>query len=257
MRPARLYEPAETLGPLWRVDAARTLFVGPLDYNAPHQHGAPVFLSSLGGPFGVRIAGGGWRACEAAMVPAGVVHELKVGMEPISVLYVEPSIFGADAFRPLMRDVEEENGALVGRSNVISLVRRLHEDRDSALWAGEALDDLLQFGGRHARRTIDPRISSAIKMLDADEPVSLARAAASVGLSPSRLQHRFSDEVGVPFRRYRAWMRMRRAIGAVVHGANLTEAAHAAGFSDQPHFAHDFRKTFGAPASFSLTGVRR
>lgn len=256
-RLARLYEPAEEPGPLWRVDAARTLFVGPLDYNAPHQHGAPVFLSSLGGPFGIRMAGGRWLACEAAMVPAGVVHELKVGMEPISVLYVEPSVSGAETFKPLMRDVEETSGALVGRSNIISLVRRLHEDRDSAIWAGEALDDLLDFGGRHARRTIDPRIARAVTLLDADEPVSLSEAATAVGLSPSRLQHRFSEEVGVPFRRYRAWMRMRRAIGAVVCGANLTQAAHAAGFSDQPHFAHDFRRTFGAPASFSLTGVRR
>ncbi|WP_378149244.1 helix-turn-helix transcriptional regulator [Chenggangzhangella methanolivorans] len=252
-----MYEPAAGPGPLWRVDAARTLFVGPLDYNAPHQHGAPVFLSSLGGPFGVRIADGPWRACEAAMVPAGVVHELRVGMDPIAVLYVEPSVAGADAFRPLMRDVEETGAALVGRSNVISLVRRLHEDRDSAAWAGEALDDVLDFGGRRARRSIDPRVAAAIGLLEANDRLSLADAALAVSLSPSRLQHLFAEEAGVPFRRYRAWTRMRRAIGAVIGGANLTEAAHAAGFSDQPHFAHDFRRTFGAPASFSLTGVRR
>lgn len=257
MPPARLYEPAVEPGPLWRVDEARTLFVGPLDYNAAHQHGAPVFLSSLGAPFGLRIEDGPWLSCEAAMAPAGLLHELDVGLEPIAVLYVEPSAAGADVFRPLMRDCEEIGGALVGRSDVVSLVRRLHEDRDSAAWAGEALDDLMDFGGRHARRAIDPRVAAAIKLLDADEPVSLGDAARAVGLSPSRLQHRFSEEAGVPFRRYRAWMRMRRAIGAVIGGANLTAAAHAAGFADQPHFAHDFRKTFGAPASFSLTGVRR
>ena len=191
------------------------------------------------------------------MVPAGVSHELKVGLEPIAVLYVEPSAAGADVFRPLLRDVEETGGALTGRSNVVSLMRRLHEDRDSAAWAGEALDDLLDFGARRARRAIDPRIAAAIRLLETDEPVSLEDAAHTVGLSPSRLRHRFGEETGVPFRRYRAWTRMRRAIGAVIAGANLTRAAHEAGFSDQPHFAHDFRKTFGAPASFSLTGVRR
>lgn len=257
MRPARLYEPAGDPGPLWRVDEARTLFVGPLDYNAPHQHGAPVFLSSLGAPFGLRVAGGPWLTCEAAMVPAGLSHELNVGLEPIAVLYVEPSAAGADVFRPLMRDCEETGGALVGRSNVVALARRLHEDRDSAGWAGEALDDLLDFGERRARRAIDPRVAAAVRALDADEPISLDAAARAAGLSASRLRHRFSEETGVPFRRYRAWMRMRRAIGAVISGANLTEAAYAAGFADQPHFAHDFRRTFGAPASFSLTGVRR
>ena len=83
---------------------------------------------------------------------------------------------------------------------------------------------------------------------------SLAR---SVGLSSSRLQHLFTENVGVPFRRYRAWVRMRRAIAAVVAGANFTGAAHAAGFADQAHFANDFRRTFGAPASRSLLGIRR
>lgn len=254
---ARLYEPATAPRPLWRVDDARTLFVGPLDYNAPHQHGAPVFLSSLGGPFGLRLGGGAWLGCEAAMVPAGVVHELRVGMEPIAVLYVEPSAAGAAAFAPLMRDAEETGGGLVGRSNVTALVRDLFEDRRSPDWAGEALDAMLAFGVAHARRAIDSRVSAAIRALGGDAPLPLAAAAARVGLSPSRLQHLFAAEVGVPFRRYRAWMRMRRAIGAVVEGANLTTAAHEAGFADQPHFAHDFRRTFGAPASLSLTGVRR
>jgi AraC-like DNA-binding protein len=50
---------------------------------------------------------------------------------------------------------------------------------------------------------------------------------------------------------------MRRAIEEIVAGANFTAAAHAAGFADQAHFAHDFRRTFGAPASRSLSGVRR
>ena len=93
--------------------------------------------------------------------------------------------------------------------------------------------------------------------LAGDAPLSLSQAAQASGLSPSRLHHLFTAEVGVPFRRYRAWTRMRRAIEAVVAGANFTAAAYEAGFADQPHFAHDFRRTFGAPASRSLTGVRR
>ncbi|TXM93608.1 helix-turn-helix transcriptional regulator, partial [Methylobacterium sp. WL122] len=86
---------------------------------------------------------------------------------------------------------------------------------------------------------------------------SVGALAASVGLSASRFQHLFTDAVGVPFRRYRGWLRMRRAIGAVIDGNNFTGAAHAAGFADQAHFAHDFRRTFGAPASLSLRDIRR
>lgn len=258
-----MYEPAagrsDELRPLWRLDAARTLFVGPLRYNASHAHGAPVFLSSLGGPFGLRVAGGRWLACEAAMIPAGVAHELDLQGEPLAVLYVEPSVAGAAALAPLVADAKETGGALVGRSHVRHLARALYEDRGSLAWAGEALDDLLGFGSRHARRSIDPRVACAVRALETAEPnaepdvAALARAA---NLSPSRLQHLFAAEIGVPIRRYRAWARMRRAIDAIVAGANFTTAAHAAGFADQAHFAHDFRRTFGAPASVSLTRVR-
>jgi AraC-like DNA-binding protein len=42
----------------------------------------------------------------------------------------------------------------------------------------------------------------------------------------------------------------------VAQGASFTTAAHAAGFADQSHFTHDFRRTFGAPPSVSLLRVR-
>jgi len=51
----------------------------------------------------------------------------------------------------------------------------------------------------------------------------------------------------VPFRRYRAWHRLRAAIREVAGGSSFTAAAHAAGFADQAHFTRVFSRTFGAP----------
>jgi AraC-like DNA-binding protein len=84
----------------------------------------------------------------------------------------------------------------------------------------------------------------------------VAEVARRVGLSASRFQHLFAEEIGVPFRRYRSWHRLRAAIREVGKGANFTAAAHAAGFSDQAHFSNEFRRTFGAPPSASLRMVR-
>jgi AraC-like DNA-binding protein len=134
-------------------------------------------------------------------------------------------------------------------------------------WAGAAIDDLVAYSSARAPRAIDPRIARAIETLathddpekdDAGKPhPSVAAAARTAGLSTSRFQHLFKDGVGVSYRRYRVWARMRAALRDVVAGSNFTTAAHAAGFCDQAHFSHAFRRTFGAPASKSLARIRR
>lgn len=257
-RPAHLYEraglSAEAPRPFWYLDQGRTCFIGPLIYNAAHQHGAPVFLAGLYGPFGLRIDGGDWHTCRTAVIPAGVSHELDVGGQPIGVFYIEPSIDGAQALASLVREGEALDGALVGRAGEFGLLRELWEDAASLGWASAALDDLIGFAKPRARRAFDPRIARAMAAMDGPVPVEAAALAAD--LSPSRFQHIFTEEVGVPFRRYRAWMRMRAAIAEIAAGSSFTQAAHAAGFCDQAHFNKDFRRTFGAAPSISLFRVR-
>lgn len=258
----RLYEPAATatgeLDALWHVDEWRTFFAGPLDYNASHQHGAPVYLAGLYGKFGLRLEGGRWLSCRTAVIPAGVRHELNIGGNPLAVFYIEPNVAGVDALTPLVRNAREVDGGLVGTTGEVKLLRDLYEDRAATHWARPALIDLLGFARRRAVREIDPRVARVVERVSArdDDLTPVAELAASAGLSASRFQHLFTREVGVPFRRYRAWHRMRAAIREIVSGNNFTRAAHAAGFFDQAHFAHDFRRTFGAPATRSLSRVR-
>lgn len=256
-----LYERAASeaaLGPLWHVAGAHTFFAGPLIHNASHQHGAPVYLAGLYGRFRLRIGNRSWSTCRTAMIPAGVPHELILGGEPVAVFYIEPCMAGHDALVPLVRDAHEEGGAVIGDTGEITMLRELYEDRDATSAAGEALADLLACSAAKARREIDGRLRQALALLheSSDDVIPAAMAARSVGLSASRFQHLFTAEIGVPYRRYRAWLRMRRSIREIVAGSNFTAAAHAAGFCDQAHFAHDFRRTFGAPASVSLLDLR-
>ncbi|HEX5959011.1 MAG TPA: helix-turn-helix domain-containing protein [Hyphomicrobiaceae bacterium] len=246
------------LKPIWQVGAGSSLFIGPLDRNAPHAHSVPVLLGGLYEPFRLRIAGTGWHRCRAAVVPAGVSYEFNIGGSPLAVLYLEPTLAGADALVPLVQNAVEAGGALVAQAGELSLLRELYEDRRSMAWVGTATNDLLTFSNRRIRRRLDERIARVLRAMDPrhEGPVSAASAARSVGLSSSRFQHLFAEQVGVPFRRYRTWHRLRLAIGEAVAGSNLTAAAHTAGFSDQAHFAHSFRRTFGAPASPSLLMLR-
>jgi len=243
--------------PIWYLDRARALFAGPLGRNARHQHSTPVFLAGLYGRFALRIGEDPWRTCRAAAIPAGLPYEFDMDGEPLAVLYAEASAAGTERLARLVHQAEEAHGALIGHGGDIAELREMYEDLDSASWIARGLDDLLGFAGARAR-PLDPRMARVVGTLheNYDDLRRVGAIADSVGLSPSRFQHVFTKEIGVPFRRYRAWCRMRAAIGAVLDGNNLTAAAHEAGFADQAHFARDFRRTFGAPATPSLSRVR-
>src|SRR5262249_19593567 len=69
------------------------------------------------------------------------------------------------------------------------------------------------------------------------------------GLSASRFQHVFRQEFGVAVRPYVRWLRLQRAACDLISGASLSQAAHAAGFSDAAHMTRTFRSTVGVAPS--------
>lgn len=76
-----------------------------------------------------------------------------------------------------------------------------------------------------------------------------------VSLSPSRFSHWFVEQTGLPLRSYVKWMRLMASLQHVATGTSLTEAAHAAGFSDAAHFSRTFRTLFGIDPSSALANV--
>lgn len=234
------------------------MFAGPLQRNASHSHSVPVLLTGIYGDFDLCLRNGAWQRCRAAVVPAAVPYAFDMHGDVLAVAYFEPGTAHVEALATLIESGVEHEGALLGHCSVSGLMRELFEDQGSATWAGEALHGLVCRTSSHERRTIDPRVRRVLARLQSgvDTVSGAARAADEVGLSVSRFQHLFTAQAGVPYRRYRAWQRMLRAIREVVAGSSFTSAAHAAGYSDQAHFAHDFRRMFGAPASPSLRNAR-
>lgn len=80
-------------------------------------------------------------------------------------------------------------------------------------------------------------------------PVGGGELAAQLGISVSRLTHLFTEQVGIPLRRYVLWLRLRIAISRVQAGDDLTGAAHGAGFADSAHLTRTTREMFGLPPS--------
>jgi AraC-like DNA-binding protein len=149
---------------------------------------------------------------------------------------------------------------LVGQTPALGPFRALYEDRASLSFAGEMLDDLVNFvRAGNGPPLLDPRVARVIEWLG-HNPADLTPLDQLVrpdGLSVSRFLHLFSEMVGVPFRRFRIWNRLRAASGMALRGANLTGAAISAGFSDSAHFSRLHRETFGVTPSCILGRLAR
>ena len=65
----------------------------------------------------------------------------------------------------------------------------------------------------------------------------------------------FTQQVGMPLRKYLLWRRLLFGIRRLGNGASVTSAAVEAGFADGAHFSRVFRATFGCKPS-SLANMR-
>lgn len=255
----RLYERAAAALPppasIMHMDEGRALWVSTTGFLSSHNGGAPVYLAGLHGKFRLRMRGGDWRLCRAAVIPPGLWHELDFHGEPFAALYLEPNVGGSDRLIGLLREKEAVDGVVVGAPDQTELLRTLYECPDSERFVEDELASLLRFSTRKANAaSVDPRVRAVVEFLHAncDDLTPVSELARAVGLSASRFQHLFSAQLGAPFRRYRAWNRLRSAWRGISKGETITAAALDAGFFDSAHFAHEFRKTFGATASPNL-----
>lgn len=93
------------------------------------------------------------------------------------------------------------------------------------------------------------RVLGRLKESSLVEDVSLASLAKLAGLSESRFMRAFTEDVGIPLRPYVRWLKLERAAIAIATGAELSEAAHAAGFADAAHMTRSFREMYGVTPS--------
>ncbi len=89
------------------------------------------------------------------------------------------------------------------------------------------------------------KLFDIIKSYENLDEIKLKDVASKIALSESRLLHLFKDEVGVTFRKYILWQKLKRAVEAQAQGRSITDVAIAAGFSDSAHFSKFFKQSFG------------
>src|SRR5262249_37089964 len=159
--------------------------------------------------------------------------ELAADGRAVALLYLEPE--SPDGWRLRVGGVTRLEP---GR---VAAVRRLGRPRDPG-----AMRDALGLA-RVRAVPLDVRIGIALRLLraSAPEPPRSIDVARRVDLSAGRFRHLFLREVGLSYRRYLLWLRLRGALESLRRSGSLTTAAHAAGFADSAHLTRTTRRMFG------------
>jgi AraC-like DNA-binding protein len=231
--------------PLIVFDGARAVYLGPALGLKPHRNAAFTLAIGLDAPVSVTLSPGPHGEGEnmtgpIVPVPAGRHHHLQAEGQ-VGFLYLD----GLSDDVSVLTDTHLRQA----HRRIASASREALRDWPLAHWRAEL--------GVTASDRADPRATSVARLMfdDPERFPSLAEAARAAALSPSRFHHIFRQEIGAPFRRYRLWRRMGLAMAAIGDGANLTAAAHEAGFSSSAHFSSQFTRMFGLSPS-SLVALR-
>ena len=108
---------------------------------------------------------------------------------------------------------------------IVEIFRWIFEDDPQQEAVERRLDRLLAPGPEETH--LDPRIQKIVELIrnEPDRNYSQGELAASLGLSPSRLLHLFSEQLGVPYRRFRMWKRLMLSFELLHEQDNMTLAA--------------------------------
>ncbi|MFM0503412.1 helix-turn-helix transcriptional regulator [Paraburkholderia caffeinilytica] len=229
----------------------RLLMLAPAYASAQHRHHLAQIAFGLDGPVVYESPHTGLHRADLLLVPPDTPHA-HPAFGTSAVLYLEPESIEWARFPG------RESTGLVSLPFNPQLRTFARGAAAGDAVAAQSLVDTLIEPAATSSSNDDALVAQVCALVRQrlDGPITLAALAQAVHRSPSRLAHRFRDATGVPVRRYVLWCRLRAAAEAAMRGSSLTDAAHAAGFSDSAHLSRTFRSSFGIAPSFMFERSR-
>jgi AraC-like DNA-binding protein len=223
-----------------------------------HSHYAVSLLLTLSNPFQVINKKGKIIVCEGILIPPNYHHTLIANQSEMIVLQFDPKSYDYTTLKASYSNTEP---VLFKTEFYADLLPQLNLLMIGDLECESALRlyyKILNCFGKMGTRQIipDARMKSALKIIEETLPDSIrvGQIADEIGISEDRFMHWFKEQFGIPLRQYLLWRRLHIAARLLQTGTSLTDASHAAGFSDQSHLSKTFRKMFGVPPSRFLGG---
>ena len=227
-----------TLGDGWAV------YEGPTADARPHRHLAIQLTIGLQEP--VAVTGDrGTVVSPAVLVQAGTRHRLAPVPGGVRLVFVEVDSPAGQVWRSATAgDLILQAPAQLARELRVAEDVAGAMNRLSASYPGRALDERL--AGVLAALAESPGGSGAI-----------GRAAMTARVSVSCLRALAAEALAAPLAQWRQWRMLWKAASAIAAGQSLSEAAAAAGFSDQAHLSRTMARFFGITPGVAATSLRR
>lgn len=220
----------------------------------PHRHAAHQVLLLTCGSVSVVADGTVFPDVEALVIPSGVRHQLRsTGPGATGVTaWVDPDTSWGWQIRQEVSTDEPESWRACAQSL-------------AAEWPLDEADDtnarsLAQYLGAStgfASALLHPYVERALATLTSrlTERTSLSDVAAAVGVSVPHLSRLWRRDLGLSFNAWMRWARLREAARLLAAGANITDAANAAGFADAAHASRVCHEMFGLPPVVLSRGI--
>ena len=96
----------------------------------------------------------------------------------------------------------------------------------------------------------DQRAVILQQLLVQEPDITMGALAERMHMSYAGMSRLFAQIMGLPFRSYRLWQKSFNAFHRFPTDMNMTELAHAAGFTDAAHLSRDWRYWYGVPPGY-------
>jgi len=213
-----------------------------------HAHHAIQIAIALETPIEV-ICKTGQQVCQAVIINSDVPHECRTFGGSFLLINIDPETRIGTALKK-MHLLKTGLAALP----VEAIDKYLHSLK-LLLGGQHPTDEIYQLtnsflhsiANQHTPEALDQRIEQVLALLrePAQESVSIKDLAGAVHISPGRLIHLFTQQVGIPVRKYMLWSKLMASLKKLDKRANFTHVALDGGFADAPHFNRTFKRMFG------------
>lgn len=221
-----------------------------------HAHHAIQIAIALESPIDV-VYKSGQGSYQAVIINSDVAHECRTHGSSFVLINIDPE---TDIGAALKKEYLGKSGiaALASVDEYLSQLKSLlagHNPTDEIYQLTNHF--LHSIAHKHTPEPLDERIGQVLELLRQPEleVVSVKDLAGAVHLSPGRLIHLFTQQVGIPVRKYILWSKLMASLKRLDRHANFTHVALGGGFADAPHFNRTFKRMFGlSPTALLKSG---